>query len=166
MDRNAILAYANSLIGTKEIGVNRGAIIDAIEKEFGLQGEPYCAMFAIHCITKTNSSCKIIKTASSQTLWEWAAKKGITYTDPKLLTPGDLVVWRKLKLWKGHVGIVAGPYDEESHSFRTIEGNTSSGKKGSQDNGNGIYKRARFAGASDWTVDAFYLRGFINIDKI
>lgn len=166
IDRTKVLLNASKYIGTKEVGSNGGTVIDKIQKVFGMQGQQYCVMFALYVLLETEPKLNILKTASSQSLFEWALKNGYTYTDPTKVKAGDIVIWRKFNLWQGHAGLIASQYDLESQTFKTIEGNTSNGDYGSQRDGDGIYKRIRNAGKVSWVVDNFYLRGFIDIDKI
>lgn len=172
-----VIEIAETYVGVKETGSNRGDKIDEIEKMFGLLGQPYCAMFVLYCIAKAYPRADIIKTASSQTLYAWADKKKFTYSDPKLLSPGDIVIWRKFKLWQGHVGLVtsalktvnlsvSGQVEVVSPQFTTIEGNTANSDFGNQREGDGIYKRIRYAKKLDFAVDNFYLRGFISLTSL
>lgn len=156
-----------SLDGTKEVGQNRGGMVDAIQKEFGFKGVQYCVLTTLYCYKK---ACEYFgvdyylpKTASSQTLFEEAKK--YTSTDFSKIQPGDIVIWRKFKLWQGHAGLCISLFDMESNSFRTIEGNTSPDKNGNQREGDGIYQKLRYARKMDFTVDNFYLRGYINMTE-
>lgn len=148
---------------------NRGLAIDDIQKVFGFKGVQYCALFAQYCYkracTDLNIPFPFSGTASSQTLYQEALKKNWAEVDFTKLKAGDIVIWRKFKLWQGHVGIVEAVFPEFG-SFHTIEGNTSPGNTGSQSNGGGIYRRTRYMQKTDFDVDAFYLRGFISIEKV
>lgn len=164
------IAMAGTLLGTKEVPPksNRGLVIDKIQQYFGLRGQQYCVMFVLYCYIEACNRLKIKfsfpLTASSQTLFEDAKKIGATYTDPKLIKPGDIVIWRKLKLWQGHAGMVISSLFNDG-TFWTIEGNTSNSDYGSQTDGDGIYKRIRKANKINFTLSNFYIRGFIDVDK-
>lgn len=165
------LEWANHFVGTKEDppDSNRGKIIDEIQSSLGYKGVQYCAIFAQYCYKRACSALNIPypfpNTASSQTLFEWAKKAGFAETDFANLRSGDIVIWRKLKLWQGHVGIVTG-VDFAKQQFLTVEGNTSNNDFGDQRDGGGIYSRVRYMKKQDFVVDAFYLRGFINVRKV
>lgn len=165
------LEWANKFVGTQEVpkDSNRGLVIDDIQKVFGFKGVSYCALFAQYCYkracTALNLQFPFSGTASSQTLYQEALKKNWIETDFKKLKRGDIVIWRKWKLWQGHVGIVEQVFTE-LETFHSIEGNTSPGDIGSQSNGGGIYRRVRFMKKMDFAVDGFYLRGFISIGKV
>ena len=165
------LEWATELVGTVEVpkNSNRGVLIDDIQKVFGYKGVSYCALFAQWCYRRACAGLNIpfpfSGTASSQTLYQQALKKNWIKTDFAELKRGDIVIWRKQKLWLGHVGIVERTFPD-LQSFHTIEGNTSSGDSGSQSNGGGIYRKVRYMKKTDFTVDGFYLRGFISIREV
>lgn len=170
--QDAIL-IANTLVGTKEETQNRGKVIDEIQRELGFISLPYCVIFVLSCYKRACKALSVpfpmIVTASSQTLFEWAKKQEFTYTDPMLIKPGDIAIWRKWNLWSGHAGLITS-FLEYNHNgqklFSTIEGNTSNNNYGSQSDGDGIYRRIRYANKIDFDVDGFYLRGFLNLRKI
>lgn len=160
---------------------NRGEVIDIIQKEFGFEGIPYCVLFVLYIYKKTleefGIKLPLLVTPSSQTLFNWAQNKGLIETDFSKLGAGDIVIWRKFKLWQGHAGIVISVNNSEK-SFLTVEGNTSAehllsivpGSEnsdfGDQREGGGIFKRKRYMRKADFAMDAFYLRGFIPADRI
>jgi hypothetical protein len=154
---------------------NRGEVIDVIQKEFGFKGIPYCVLFVLYIYKKTleefGVELPLLITPSSQTLFNWAKNKGLLETDFSKLGAGDIVIWRKFKLWQGHAGIVISVNHSEK-SFLTVEGNTSAENisKNSdfvdQREGGGIFRRKRYMRKADFAVDAFYLRGFIPADRI
>ena len=165
------LEWANQLVGTVEQpkNSNRGLVVDDIQKVFGYKGVAYCALFAQYCYKRACSALNIpfpfSGTASSQTLYQEALKKNWIETDFTKLQRGDIIIWRKWKLWQGHVGVVETVFPE-FESFHSIEGNTSPGDVGSQSNGGGIYRRVRYMKKMDFAVDGFYLRGFISMQKV
>lgn len=164
--------------GTVEVpkNSNRGVIIDDIQKSFGFIGVSYCALFVLYCYKRAcafagrkypfpDGSDRNYSPASSQSLFQWAIKNGYAETDFSKLNIGDIVIWRKMKLWQGHVGLVTS-VDQEHKTFMTMEGNTSNSDFGDQREGGGIYQRLRYMRQTDFVVDAFYLRGFISVRKV
>ena len=164
--------------GTIEVpkNSNRGVVIDDIQKAFGFKGVSYCALFVLYCYKRACAFAgakyifpdigdKNYSPASSQSLYQWAIKNGCAETDFSKLQAGDIVIWRKFKLWQGHVGIVTS-VDQEHKTFMTMEGNTSNSDFGDQREGGGIYQRLRYMRKADFVTDAFYLRGFINVRKV
>ena len=88
--------------------------------------------------------------------------------------PGALVVWRNGTGWTGHVGLVWKDDDPESEGFApgdrspdalrwrhrcgvTVEGNTSSGRAGSQRDGGGVYTRERCVSHGYFRIVGFAL---------
>jgi cell wall-associated NlpC family hydrolase len=137
-----VIDVAKSQLGYKETGNN-----DTIYgKWYGLNNNPWCAMFVSWCFNQAGLSSKI----AAQT------KKGFASCDAGLkyfiknnkvipvgkAQPGDLVFFQFDKdAEPDHVGIVAS---NDGKSFLTVyEGNTSSGDKGSQSNGDGVFLRKR-----------------------
>lgn len=165
------LEWANKFVGTQEVpkDSNRGLIIDDIQKVFGYKGVSYCALFAQYCYKRACTALNIpfpfSGTASSQTLYQEALKKNWIETDFKKLQRGDIVIWRKQKLWLGHVGLVI-EVDLANDCFYTIEGNTQNSDQGNQREGGGIFKRKRYMRKMDFVIDAFYLRGYISVSKV
>ena len=85
---------------------------------------------------------------------------------------GSLVVWRNGASWTGHVGVVWRDDDPTDEGFapddrspdalawrhrcgRTVEGNTSSGRSGSQRDGGGVYPRDRCLSHSYFRIVGF-----------
>lgn len=109
---------------------------------FGQNGTPYCAMFAAWVLAQAGQSCPGMPTASCGTALSGARKAGIVRANKKDARAGDLVIfdWSGKATATNHIGFVEknlGSY------IQTIEGNTSSGDSGSQDNGGGVYRRTR-----------------------
>ena len=85
---------------------------------------------------------------------------------------GSIVVWRSGNSWRGHIGFVwrdddptdegfaANDYSTEALAWRhacgrTVEGNTSSGRRGSQRDGGGVYTRTRCISHSHFRIVGF-----------
>lgn len=106
---------------------------------YAQNGVPYCAMFASWVLAQAKQSCAGFPGAYCPTMLAAARRAGlaVAYKDAR---PGDIVFFD----WDGgvtdHVGFVElnkGSY------YQTIEGNTSSGVSGSQDNGGVVARRTR-----------------------
>lgn len=171
---DTIMDFATSKVGIveKPKNSNRGEEIDRIQREFGYKGVQYCVLFVLFCykyaFEKHGIKWIFPNTASSQTLYAWAKKQEAVFTNPDLIRKGDIIIWRKRKLWQGHAGLVrsAPQLTRDGLVMETIEGNTSSGDRGSQRDGGGIYVRRRNVNETDFDVDAFYYRGFIDLSII
>ena len=109
-------------------------------KWLGLDGNPWCMMFIMWCfymagvkLLKSTGSCgELMRAAQAAGCWVTAN-----------FQPGDVVIFDfsgKQKTTQ-HCGIVEAVLPD--YGVQSIEGNTSSGDSGSQDNGGGVYRRKR-----------------------
>lgn len=159
------LAQAQKFVGVRERGApNDGPMVDAFTRADGLAGENYawCQAFQ-NAMWRLATGGKLVRTVHADGRIEYAIRGG------KMLANGTASVglfigWAKaLNLivqrpargdhvafqfgsdnWPDHVGqiervISIGPIV----IIQTIEGNTSSGEEGSQDEGDGVYRRRR-----------------------
>lgn len=115
---------------------------------FGNSGVPYCAMFVSYCAYQAQVSITGLPGAYCPTMLSAARSNGDTVSKSNA-QPGDIVYFN----WDGglvdHVGIVK----ENCGSYMiTIEGNTSSGSRGSQGNGGVVAIRRRGYGVIDGIV--------------
>ena len=126
-----LLSIAAGELGTVEApaGSNR----TKYGKWYGLDGEPWCMMFVQWCFAQAGMPLPC-RTASCSALLRWYRQNR-----PRQVVPeprrGDIVIYTF-----GHTGIVLLP---SAGSICAIEGNTSAGEAGSQDNGGGVYLRTR-----------------------
>jgi len=112
---------------------------------YGMNHEPYCAMFVSWCFAQAGLS-SIVAAATSKGFsycpegLSWFQKKG-QVVDKYAGQPGDIVFFS----WSGHtaehVGIIVAASKD---GITTVEGNTSADHKmGSQANGDGVWLRHR-----------------------
>lgn len=125
-----VLDIARGELGTKEspAGSNR----TPYGKWYGLDGQPWCMMFVQWVFHR--AGMKLPRTASCSALLSWYRenKPGSVHNSPE---PGDIVIYNF-----GHTGIV----ESVGHGTITaIEGNTSPGASGSQDNGGQVCRKTR-----------------------
>jgi len=116
-------------------------------KWYGLNNNPWCAMFVSWCFDKAGLSKKIAAQnpkgfASCAAGFKW-------FTDKNKIIPigqaqaGDIVFFQfDTDAEPDHVGIVKWNNTALKY-LQVIEGNTSSGSKGSQANGDGVYLKKR-----------------------
>lgn len=136
-----VVDIAQSQLGYKE-GPNNDSMYG---KWFGANNQPWCAMYVSWCFAQVGMTSKI----AAQT------KKGFASCDAGLkwftknnklvpvgqAQPGDIVFFQfDTDAQPDHVGIVAS---NDGKNLMCFEGNTSSGAKGSQANGDGVYLRKR-----------------------
>jgi len=143
--RHASLLYldtAFSYIGVKEAtGKNDGYEVEKFLKSVGRKkGDSWCAAFVSYCLTTTNHPFPV----RSGLARAFVIKQSILATHVlqgiKQVSRGDLIIWQKGSSISGHIGFVAIVDDKK---YITIEGNTSSGQKGAQADGDGVYIRER-----------------------
>lgn len=116
-------------------------------KWYGMNGQPWCAMFVSWVYAQAGLSKSVAAStskgfASCDAGLKWFAKKG------KLVPvgeaqEGDIVFFQfDDDAQPDHVGIVIFN-NKTMKNLTCIEGNTSPTKKGSQSNGGGVYKKKR-----------------------
>ncbi len=142
MDVNKLIELCNASVGYTE-GTNNDTTFG---KWFGLNNQPWCAMAA----SKMFFDAGAIKAVAN-------TKKGFASCDAwlKYLTKnnqivpigqakrGDLVFFQfDADAQPDHVGIIRS-HNKTLKTFQVYEGNTSSGKAGSQSNGDGFYLKKR-----------------------
>lgn len=111
--------------------------------EYGMDGQPWCCMALWYWFNHAGEGSAFFagaKTASCGTLYRWYKEQGLTVPKHEA-RPGDIVILN----FKGtaetqHCGLVV---DVGSNWIQTIEGNTSPGLEGSQDNGGCVASKIR-----------------------
>lgn len=123
---------------------------------YGLQGQPWCMIFLWWLFREAGLSKLFFdgqKTASCGMLLKWAKNNGMT-VEPEDIQPGDIVILN----FSGtqdtqHCGLVVDDLHKVCtnmagttfvHIFKTIEGNTTPGEEGSQDNGGSVALKTRY----------------------
>lgn len=136
---------AYKYLNVKELGNNAGFTNKYLESKLYEQGwrkgYSYCA-YSVKVWNKMgNVKSPIITGGLAQSFNNKTSisSKDVLY-GRKNVKRGSIVVWRKGETYKGHTGLVQ--YWSKSKG-RTVEGNTSSGIKGDQSNGNGFFERTR-----------------------
>lgn len=138
---NKTIEHARSFVGYTETppGSNR----TRFGREYGMDGVPWCAMFVWSILT--DMRVEIIKSAYTPTMAQWFKDNRIGFTDDSKIEPGDILFFdfpdslHRIQ----HVGFATGKL--VGGRVATIEGNTSAGSAGSQDNGGGVFSRSRGA---------------------
>lgn len=132
---------ATAYLGTRESGgANRGVAIDRWNRGVSVPlGSPYCAAFVSAMLDEAR--CLAITTRSARArafISERRAQVIAVHANTKA-QPGDVVVFRRNG--GGHIGIVERI--AEDGRIECVEANTSSGQRGSQWNGDGVWRRKR-----------------------
>jgi len=116
-------------------------------KWYGMNGQPWCAMFVSWCFNKAGLSKSIAAStakgfASCDAGLKWFSKKG-KLVPVGQAQAGDIVFFQfDNDAQPDHVGIVE-KNNIKRQRLVCIEGNTSPDKKGSQSNGGGVYRKKR-----------------------
>ncbi len=141
--RYLIVKNAESYIGIKEVGNNGGREVERFLMSVNLtKGYSWCAGFIRYILDISGAVYPKVRSGLAQ---KYITNKSIAAKHVAKgyikIPKGYLVVWKKGNTYKGHIGIVRDNW--HGNKGRTIEGNTSSGISGSQDNGDGVYPRTR-----------------------
>jgi hypothetical protein len=135
---------AQRYVGLREYANNRGDVIDTWNKYVGSPvGSPYCAAFVSYCIGNGNVKEPRIRTglATRFIIPARSIRAEFVLSGQRTVRDGSIVIWRKGNTMFGHVGFVEKQM--QRNQFSTIEANTNSGDRGSQRDGNGVYRRVR-----------------------
>lgn len=146
--RKRALAIANSQVGVKEQppGSNRGPKVDAYLAAAGLRGQaqPWCAAFVTWVYREAGCTFRGWNLAYCPSFVREGRNGDMLRTVlASNVMPGDLALFD----WghdgvADHIGIVTSRVDRAG-TFRTVEGNTSTGSAGSQSNGGCVAARTR-----------------------
>jgi hypothetical protein len=130
-------------------GSNRGGWVDRFQAPWGsARGYAWCGAFVGYCLRKAAVGGLTSRVLYVPFIIEDAkgCRGGFKgWVGKESIKAGDLVVmdFGGSSVLGEHVGLAIDDYDRATNSVRTIEGNTSSGNAGSQDNGGGVFRRAR-----------------------
>lgn len=134
------VAWALAQVGTVEQPPfsNRGPKIEDWERAtLGSVGWPWCQAFVNAALVKGGGAQ--LKSAYTPAVVQWANEKRFGLKRVDRPQPGDFVYFKfpgVSNAFCDHVGLYVG-------GGKTVEGNTSSGTQGSQNNGGGVYLRTR-----------------------
>lgn len=130
MDRD-VLAVARGELGNTEspAGSNR----TKYGKWMKLDGQPWCMSFVQWCYAQAGRPLPF-RTGSCSALLNWYREHQpeCIVSEPQ---PRDIIIYNF-----GHTGLVESSFGS---AVTAIEGNTSPGDSGSQDNGGGVFRRSR-----------------------
>jgi len=134
-------------VAKTQSGYQEGANNNTIYgKWYGLNHEPWCAMFVSWCYNQADLGAKITAQtkkgfASCDAGLKWFSKKG-KIVPVGQAKPNDIVFFQfDADAQPDHVGIVAK--NDGKKYLWVWEGNTSGDSKGSQSNGDGVYLKKR-----------------------
>lgn len=151
MSKEAVINLALAERGEKEspFGSNRVKYWEDFGPEW--QGQPWCVAFLEWVFRRAGESQAFFggaMTASCGTLLTWYKAQGQTVS-PECIEPGDIVILnfsgkkgRDGKPDTEHCGIVTDKINDAGW-WHVVEGNTTPGLEGSQDNGGNVAYKAR-----------------------
>lgn len=137
-----VAAIAKSQIGYTETGNND----TMYGKWYGLNNQPWCAMFVSWCYSQAEQIEKITAStkkgfASCDAGLKWFVKKNKLVPTGQAQS-GDIVFFQfDTDAQPDHVGIVVK--NDGKKYLWCVEGNTAGDNKGSQSNGDGVYLKKR-----------------------
>jgi hypothetical protein len=154
------LQIAESFVGvTEKTGKNDGHEVEMFLQSVGRKkGDSWCSAFVSYCLTAANVKEPKIRSGLARA---FKKNKGLINANDvlrgsKKIEAGSIVGWEKGNTVFGHIGFVKSW--NKQHGI-TIEGNTSSGMKGSQSDGDGVYIRSR----SIQPANYFRIRWFVPV---
>jgi hypothetical protein len=155
------LAIAQTFVGTKEAtGENDGTEVEMFLKSVGRKkGDSWCSAFVSYCLSTADVREPKIRSGLARA---FKKSKGLINANDvlrgtKKAETGSIVGWEKGGTVFGHIGFCLTNWDKQYGT--TIEGNTSSGAKGSQSDGDGVYIRSR----SIQPANYFRIRWFVPV---
>ena len=138
----SVVDIAKAELGYKEIGNND----TKYGKWYGLNNNPWCAMFVSWCFNQAGLGKNIVAQnskgfASCQAGLKWFTNRGKIVPVGKAQA-GDIVLFQfDADVEADHVGICAS--NDGKKYLMVYEGNTSGDSKGSQSNGDGVFLKKR-----------------------
>lgn len=147
--RPAHLDTALAYVGTVERGGNnRGPRVERFLASVGLgPGHPWCAAFMSYVLDAAGVRApldgrrRVIRSGlAARFITARSVRASEALRGVKQVPPGAVVIWRRGNGPFGHAGFAVA---WDGASGETVEGNTSSGRAGSQRDGDGVWRRRR-----------------------
>lgn len=146
MSLNKVIALARADLGYTESPANSNKT--KFGESYGMNGQPWCVMALWYWFREAGEAAAFFggaKTASCGTLLRWYREQGLTVPVAEVQA-GDIVLLNfNGKGTADHCGLVenVGVTNAMWPFVRTIEGNTTPGVEGSQDNGGCVAEKDR-----------------------
>ena len=144
MSYKRVIETAKSELGNTEYPPNSN--LTKYGKEYGMDGYYWCVIFLWWVFLHSGESDAFYggnKAASCNTLYKWYSERGYVVKNVESAKPGDIVFMNfNGKKDLDHVGLVI---ENLGGSLKTIEGNTTPGLEGSQDNGGSVALKRRYS---------------------
>lgn len=145
------VAVAESQIGVRESGANRGATVERYQRVAGgSPGQPWCMYFVQWCALRAATACGCsnpVRPVTGHVLTFWGATPAAHRFNVLAARAGDILIF-DFGGGRGHTGVVTAV---ANGILTTVEGNTNG--TGSRE-GDGVYRKAR-----KWSLST--LRGVV-----
>lgn len=140
--KNHPIEVARQFLGQKEAtGNNDGVAVEFCLNTVGLgKGYSYCAAFVSTGIKYSNSTYKPLSAVAQKFIIKSSVKARDVINGKVIIDSNYVAIWKRGSTPYGHIGFIE---KWDKLSGHTIEGNTSSGTKGNQYNGDGFFRRVR-----------------------
>lgn len=146
MSLSKVIAAAVGELGNTEWPP--GSNLNPYGKAYGMDGQPWCVIWLWYIFREAGESMAFFggaKTASCGTLLKWYQAQGLTAPVSEV-QPGDIVIlnFHGTKATE-HCGLVVDVGLKNGvYTVSTVEGNTSPGLEGSQNNGGCVARKERY----------------------
>lgn len=140
----AHIRAARSFVGVTEyFGNNDGIMVEWFLGSVNRKaGAAWCAAFVSKVLDLSEATEPRVRSGMARSFKLKSSIRASDVLEGRSQVPdGAIAVWEKGSSIYGHTGFVARQLGK--NAFETIEGNTSSGDKGSQADGDGVYRRVR-----------------------
>ena len=140
MSKSVVVQYAKDHVGYVE-GKNNHNIFAKMAGH--PNNQPWCATFIVACFKAGNEAKAIYNSASVIEIAKWALRSG-SVIEAADAEAGDVLLFDfSGHGYPEHIELATNNFNKKTKTIRTIGGNTSSGRAGSQSNGDGVYQKAR-----------------------
>ncbi len=145
---NDVIQLALAEVGYKESPPNSNKT--KYGEWYGMNGQPWCVIFQQWCFRFCSGM--LLRTASTTAMAKWFNSNGRFCSTPQ---KGALVIFnfRTPTAWGDHIGLVTDVLSDGK--VKTVEGNTSSGNGGSQDNGGCVAVKTRKSNIVGYCIPTF-----------
>lgn len=140
MPKAEVIATAEANVGYTE-GKNNYNIFAPVAGHRNNQA--WCATFIVACFTIGGEAKAIKNSASVIEIAKWALRSGAVIEASDAVAGDVLLFDFSGHGYPEHIELAINNFNKKTKTIRTIGGNTSSGRAGSQSNGDGVYQKAR-----------------------
>lgn len=157
----AHLDTALAYVGVTELtNHNDGPEVEKFLKSVGRhKGDAWCAAFVSACLTYAHVVNPSVRSGLARSFKTKKSVNALRVLEGQYIVPvGSIVGWQNGTTISGHTGFTREVW--KGVRGKTVEGNTSSGLKGSQDNGDGVYNKNR----SIQPANYFRLTWFLEVE--